>query len=94
MGRRIALWAYALVLSAPFVALGVLNHAYIAHWWQTGTCPGPMDRHGPCGVAQMLFVVFLGGWACVVVVPALVVWALLWSLVFAAVLRLLRPRAS
>ncbi len=91
-GRRLALGAYASLLAAPFLGLAWVNRAYIARWWHTGACPGPMDRHGPCGVAELAFVVFFGGWTAVLVVPALVAWSLGCTAALAMVLRWRRRR--
>jgi hypothetical protein len=47
-----------------------------------------MDRPaGPCGPAEFVFVVFLGGWAAFVVLPALLAWLLGATIAFLAILR-------
>ncbi|MFO0609835.1 MAG: hypothetical protein U0324_42145 [Polyangiales bacterium] len=91
-GTRLAKGAYASLLAAPFLGLAWVNRAYLTRWWHTGTCPGPVDRHGPCGVAELAFVVFFGGWMAVFVVPALAAWSLGWTAALVAVLRRLRRR--
>lgn len=89
---HIAIGAWLFALSLPFLGFAVLNRPYIAFWLRTGMCPGPMDRSGPCGVARMLGIVFLGGWAAFAVVPVLLAWSLVWTAVLVAVLgRLRRP---
>ena len=90
--RRIAIGAWLFALSLPFLGLALLNRPYIAYWLSTGTCPGPMDRSGPCGVGRMLGIVFLGGWAAFAVVPVLLAWSMVWTVALFAVLgRLRRP---
>jgi hypothetical protein len=75
--------AYALVMVLPLVASALLNRQEIATWLSSGLCPGgPMDRPAaPCGPVDIMFIVFLGGWAVFIVLPLLIVW---WTAATAA----------
>ncbi len=88
--RRLAIGAWLFARSLPFLGLALLNRSYNASWMRTGTCPGPMDRAGPCSLGQMLGVVFLGGWVAFLVVPVVLAWSLAWTAALLAALRRLR----
>jgi len=84
MTARTAWALYLAALAIPLVALVWLNAAEIARWWATGICPGgPMDRvAAPCSALQFVGIVLLGGWVAFLVVPALVGWMLVATLIF------------
>lgn len=94
--RWFLLAAYVAMLLAPLVLLGSLSSAEIATWFSTGMCPaGPMDRPAaPCGILELAFIVLLGGWVAFIVVPALVVWALVCTVAYAALAHWLGKRAQ
>lgn len=61
---------------APFGVIALLSRADLARWATTGVCPGgPMDHPAaPCGPFEIVFRVFLGGWAAWLFVPVLAAW--------------------
>jgi hypothetical protein len=78
-------WAlYLGALAIPIVALVWLNASEFARWFATGICPGgPMDRAAaPCNAFEFASIVLLGGWAAFIVVPALLGWMLVATLIF------------
>ena len=81
-GRRRLPVVYLLLLASPVVVILALSHAEVTSWWMTGMCPGgPMDRPAaPCAFPTFFFVVVLGGWLAYLVVPALSVWWIGWTL--------------
>lgn len=67
---------YVAILLLPLAGIGVLSHHDLGRWLSTGLCPaGPMDRPSrACGLPELFFIVFLGGWASFLVVPLLLFW--------------------
>ena len=63
----------------PLGLLAWLGRAELARWATTGLCPaGPMDRpEAPCGLFEIVGIVFFGGWAAFLVLPVLLGW---WAL--------------
>lgn len=81
---RLAWGLYVFTLAIPIAALVYLNSSEVANWFATGMCPGgPMDRvAAPCSVLEFVSIVLLGGWVAFLVVPALLTWTLLATLIF------------
>lgn len=92
--RMAWLVACFLVLLFPLLGMFVLNSSVVGQWLSTGICPGgPMDRPArPCGLFELSYLVFFGGWAAFVVIPLFVLWWLICLLVLlAAVSFMCRP---
>jgi len=73
---KIARGLFGAAAVAPFGVIAALSRADLARWATTGVCPGgPMDHPAaPCGLFELVFRVFLGGWAAWLFIPVLSAW--------------------